>query len=52
MNQDIRWIQRFSNYRKALAQLQKFIDKKTLAPNAHISYCSVQIEHSSVDYVF
>ena len=31
MNQDIRWIQRFSNYRKALAQLQKFIDKKTLS---------------------
>ncbi len=31
MNQDIRWTQRFSNYRKALAQLQKFIDKKNLS---------------------
>jgi len=29
--QDIRWEQRFSNYRKALAQLQKFIDKGDLS---------------------
>ncbi len=29
--QDIRWIQRFSNYQKALAQLQKFIDKGELS---------------------
>jgi len=29
-NQDIRWKQRFSNYRKALNQLQKFIDKGDL----------------------
>ena len=29
-NQDIRWIQRFSNYRKALMQLKKFIDKGEL----------------------
>ncbi len=29
-NQDIRWQQRFSNYRKALLQLQKFIEKKNL----------------------
>ncbi|MCI5178129.1 MAG: nucleotidyltransferase [Candidatus Electrothrix sp. AS4_5] len=27
MTQDIRWKQRFSNYQKALRQLQKFIDK-------------------------
>lgn len=26
-DKDIRWKQRFSNYQKALAQLQKFIDK-------------------------
>ena len=26
-NKDIRWIQRFSNYKKALIQLQMFIDK-------------------------
>jgi len=25
--QDIRWLQRLSNYRRALAQLKKFIDK-------------------------
>lgn len=25
---DIRWIQRFRNFDKALIQLQKFIDKK------------------------
>ncbi|HEX8378094.1 MAG TPA: nucleotidyltransferase substrate binding protein [Pedobacter sp.] len=30
INQDIRWIQRFSNYKKALSQLQKFIDKGEL----------------------
>lgn len=29
-NKDIRWIQRFNNYKKALAQLQKFIDKGEL----------------------
>jgi nucleotidyltransferase substrate binding protein (TIGR01987 family) len=28
--QDIRWEQRFSNYRKALAQLRKFFEKDTL----------------------
>ncbi|MEX0968141.1 MAG: nucleotidyltransferase substrate binding protein [Bacteroidia bacterium] len=27
---DIRWIQRFSKYKKALSQLEKFIDKGTL----------------------
>jgi nucleotidyltransferase substrate binding protein (TIGR01987 family) len=26
-NKDVRWIQRFHNYEKALSQLQKFIDK-------------------------
>ncbi|MCI5218041.1 MAG: nucleotidyltransferase [Candidatus Electrothrix sp. LOE2] len=31
MNEDIRWKQRFSNYRKALRQLQKFIDKGELS---------------------
>ncbi|MGR3318333.1 MAG: nucleotidyltransferase substrate binding protein [Candidatus Anammoxibacter sp.] len=30
-NKDIRWEQRFSNYRKALTQLQKFIDKGKLS---------------------
>ncbi len=30
-DQDIRWKQRFSNYLKALAQLQKFIDKGNLS---------------------
>ena len=30
-NKDIRWEQRFSNYQKALAQLQKFIDKGRLS---------------------
>ncbi len=30
MNEDVRWKQRFVNYQKALAQLQKFIDKKEL----------------------
>ena len=30
MEQDIRWKQRFSNYRKALGQLEKFIDKGNL----------------------
>lgn len=29
-NQDIRWVQRFSNYKKALSQLKKFIDKAEL----------------------
>lgn len=28
--QDIRWLQRLSNYRRALAQLKKFIDKGEL----------------------
>lgn len=28
---DIRWEQRFTNYRKALAQLQKFVDKGDLS---------------------
>ncbi len=28
--QDIRWIQRFSHYTKALAQLSKFIEKGAL----------------------
>jgi hypothetical protein len=28
--QDIRWLQRLSNYRRALAQLKKFIDKGAL----------------------
>ena len=30
MNEDIRWKQRFSNYKKALSQLTKFIDKGDL----------------------
>ena len=30
MTHDIRWIQRFSNYKKALSQLRKFIDKGEL----------------------
>ncbi len=30
MNEDIRWKQRFSNYKKALVQLTKFIDKGEL----------------------
>lgn len=30
MNEDIRWKQRFSNYKKALAQLTKFIDEDEL----------------------
>jgi hypothetical protein len=29
-NQNIRWIQRFANYQKALSQLKKFIDKGEL----------------------
>ncbi|MBC8054423.1 MAG: nucleotidyltransferase substrate binding protein [Sphingobacteriaceae bacterium] len=29
-DQDIRWVQRFSNYQKALLQLKKFIDKGEL----------------------
>lgn len=29
-NKDIRWKQRFSNYQKAMSQLQKFIDKGEL----------------------
>lgn len=31
MNEDIRWKQRFSNFNKALTQLQKFIDKGELS---------------------
>lgn len=30
MNEDIRWKQRFSNYKKAAAQLTEFIEKKEL----------------------
>ena len=30
MEKDIRWQQRFSNYKKALLQLKKFIDKEDL----------------------
>ena len=29
--QDIRWLQRFANYRKALGRLKQFIDKGTLS---------------------
>lgn len=29
-NQDIRWIQRFANYRKAILQLSKFVEKTEL----------------------
>lgn len=31
LNEDVRWIQRFSNYRKALGQLSKFISKGELS---------------------
>ncbi len=31
LEEDIRWKQRFSNYKKALAQLKKFIDKGELS---------------------
>ena len=31
VNQDIRWVQRFANFKKALRQLQKFIDKGELS---------------------
>lgn len=31
LNQDIRWQQRFANYRKALAQLEKFVIKGNLS---------------------
>ncbi|MGB9499511.1 MAG: nucleotidyltransferase substrate binding protein [Dissulfuribacterales bacterium] len=31
VNQDIRWVQRFENFKKALQQLQKFIDKGELS---------------------
>jgi nucleotidyltransferase substrate binding protein (TIGR01987 family) len=30
-NKDIRWLQRFANYQKALSQLKKFIDKGELS---------------------
>lgn len=30
MQQDIRWIQRFRNFQKALSQMKKFIDKGSL----------------------
>jgi len=30
LNKDIRWQQRFANFRKALAQLKKFVDKGEL----------------------
>lgn len=29
-NEDIRWVQRFNNYRKALAQLTKFMERDSL----------------------
>jgi nucleotidyltransferase substrate binding protein (TIGR01987 family) len=29
-SQDIRWLQRFSNYKKALVQLKRFVDKGSL----------------------
>lgn len=29
-NQDIRWVQRFSNYQKALAQLSRFLERESL----------------------
>jgi len=31
LNEDIRWLQRFSNYRKALSQLEKFVLKGNLS---------------------
>ena len=31
LNEDIRWLQRFSNYNKALAQLEKFVLKGELS---------------------
>ena len=31
VNHDIRWVQRFANFKKALRQLQKFIDKGELS---------------------
>ena len=31
MSEDLRWKQRFSNYQKALGQLQKFVDKGVLS---------------------
>jgi hypothetical protein len=31
LNQDTRWLQRFSNYRKALDQLEKFVQKGELS---------------------
>ena len=31
MNEDIRWVQRFANYRKALDQMRKFIEKGELS---------------------
>lgn len=31
LNDDIRWLQRFSNYRKALSQLEKFVLKGNLS---------------------
>ena len=30
MEEDIRWIQRYSNYQKALAQLERFLEKQEL----------------------
>ena len=30
MEEDIRWIQRYSNYKKALAQLERFLEKQEL----------------------
>lgn len=31
LNEDVRWLQRFSNYNKALAQLEKFVKKEQLS---------------------
>jgi nucleotidyltransferase substrate binding protein (TIGR01987 family) len=31
LNEDLRWLQRFSNYNKALAQLEKFVQKGELS---------------------
>jgi hypothetical protein len=31
LSEDVRWLQRFSNYNKALAQLEKFVQKEELS---------------------
>jgi len=38
MSEDIRWKQRFSNYQKALGQLQKFVDKGGLIKAFEYTY--------------